>query len=50
MRAMICRIVQRAFIDGLGGVFRGGEAEFCIRQPASVDLTLNELVLSAKAY
>lgn len=48
MRAMICRIVQRAFIDSGGG--GGGGLSFCDRQPVCVDSTLNEPVLSAKAY
>lgn len=43
MGAMICRIVQRALLTGLQ------EGELCDRQTASVDFTLNELLLSAKA-
>lgn len=49
MRAMICRIVQRAFIDGRMGSLQGEAQRFCDRQPAHVDSTLNKLLLSAKA-
>lgn len=50
MRAMICRIVQRAFIDG-GWCCRKEKLNFAtVQQTASVDYTLNEPVLSAKAY
>ena len=46
MRAMICGIVQRAFIDGGGGGGVRRRENLC----DSVDSTLIEPVLSAKAH
>lgn len=52
LSAMICRIVQRAFIDKWSTVVgcREEKLNFRVRQAASVDSTLNEPLLSAKAY